>query len=119
MNKRPKASAINKQVMSFKDAFPTLKDITGIVKEFEYGRPLYGDNSGIILKKDKEYFDCHNDLCFGGGFNVWEIIEEMIKNKQNKILKDISCIGYEGTRTRKEKNYCNHTFKFELEIVNK
>jgi hypothetical protein len=102
--RRPKASEIfqggpyvfSKPGISFEEAFPSVEDVTVELTETGEGRW-----SGSARKLGKaalgEFIDCHNPLCFNGGFSVGQILREMISKNKIELETTRLCQGYEGS----------------------
>jgi hypothetical protein len=102
--RRPKASELfqsrpnvfNKLGRSFENAFPSIDDVTVELTETGAGRW-----NGVSRKLGKaalgEFIDCHNPLCYNGGFSVRQILREMISENKTELETTRLCQGYEGS----------------------
>jgi hypothetical protein len=100
--RRPKASqffqsrpnVFNKLERSFENAFPSIDDVTVELTETGAGRW-----NGVSRKLGKpalgEFIDCHNPLCYNGGFSVGQILREMISKNKTELETTRLCQDYE------------------------
>jgi len=82
---------------SFDKAFPEIEDVK--VEVTESGEGITQLNRERIYGKQTfpgEYINCHNPMCYNGGFSIGEIIRDMIRNKQAELVTYKMCQGYEG-----------------------
>lgn len=123
MEKRKKASDIFRETdcflgekTTFEKAFPEIEDIRVIVEEYEdfmsEGKKRYYSKANA-----GEYIDCSNPVCYNGGFNLGQIIRNMVISHQTKLETTEYCQGYEGSpKGRKKYGPCEHYFKVNIEI---
>ncbi len=104
--------------VSFAEAFPTIQTITVKVQEGDSWNPIeFGER---IYSKDEfgEYIDCHNDICYKGGFSIGQILRKMVETKQTVFETSVGCQGFEGSPSgRKKDRICLHQFKVSVHIV--
>lgn len=53
-----------------------------------------------IIHKEavREYVDCNNPLCFGGGISLGNVLREMVAGRQEEFIGTSFCTGQEGVR---------------------
>lgn len=123
---RPKASELLKkgkigflvsgEPRSFEEQFPTIENIA--VKSTQTGQGTYGDDVSYMTKENLgDFLDCHNPLCYGGGFLISKVISEMVKENKTEYTRRGSCRGWEsspgGLKRRKK---CINRFDVEVRI---
>jgi hypothetical protein len=104
--------------VSFKEAFPQIKDLNVEVTEIGSGTNYKGQTQSYS-KADfpGEFIDCSNPLCYNGGFSIGGIIREMVENNQTDIETSKSCRGYEGSPKGKRRyRSCTSFFKIKVHI---
>jgi len=103
---------------SFDKAFPEIEDVK--VEVTESGEGLTQFNRERIYSKRTlrgEYIDCHNPMCYNGGFDIGEIIRDMIRNKQAELVTYKTCQGYEGSpKGRRRYRSCVNSFNIKVTI---
>ncbi len=103
---------------SFDKAFPEIEDIK--VEVTESGEGTTQANRERIYRKQTfpgEYTDCHNPMCYNGGFSIGEIIRDMIRNKQAELTTYKMCQGYEGSpKGRRRYRSCVNSFDINVTI---
>lgn len=103
---------------SFDKAFPEIEDVK--VEVTESGEGLTQFNRERIYSKRTlrgEYIDCHNPMCYNGGFGIGEIIRDMIRNKQAELVTYKTCQGYEGSpKGRRRYRSCVNSFNIKVII---
>jgi len=76
----------------FEKRFPTIEDI--IVEVTESCEGPWGGGKRVFQKGDLwEYVDCSKPECYGGGFSIDQIIEDMIGKKEAKREATEFCMG--------------------------
>ena len=103
---------------SFDKAFPEIEDVK--VEVTESGEGTTQLNRERIYRKQTfpgEYINCHNPMCYNGGFSIGEIIRDMIKNKQAELATYKMCQGYEGSpKGRRRYRSCVNSFDTKVTI---
>lgn len=104
-DRRQKASDIFRETefvfgrkASFAEVFPEIEDLRVEVEEFGEGTTKW--NRERIYRKQGfpgEYIDCHNPLCYNGGFSIGDILREMVRNRQTELETSKLCKGHEGS----------------------
>ena len=100
---------------SFAETFPEIEQV--IVEVVEFGKDTLSEAS--IYKKDtlREYINCSNRFCYNGGFNVANILRNMIKDKQTDCETKQFCQGYEGSpKGKKRYRSCLNSFKIKIHL---
>ena len=98
------------------DAFPEIEDIRVEVKETGEGCNW---NSPIVLEKEQlgSAIDCHNPRCFGGGFPVARVVQQMVRTRQGELKISRRCQGYEGSpKGRRKARDCYNRFEVVIFI---
>lgn len=109
VKRRKKASDVFKESeyafgakVSFEEAFPSIADLKVIVKEIGVGYPGHIRTIEYTRKNfPGEFVDCSNDMCTNGGFDLGEIIADMVINSNEEREEKRMCQGYEGTPNRR------------------
>jgi hypothetical protein len=101
---RPKASGVTRkrphlaygQPIPFESAFPEIEGVE--VEVIERGAGIL-DPEPILLKKQflGEFIDCHNPICFNGGFSIGRILRQMILENKTELESKVLCKGHEGS----------------------
>ena len=101
---------------SFDEAFPMIEDLT--VKVTQTGQGTYGDDVIRLTKANfGEFVDCHNPLCYGGGFRVGQVIRQMVEEKKTEHKKRGCCSGWESSPGgRRRYRTCINRFYVEVRI---
>lgn len=110
--------------VSFEEAYPEIKEISIEVIESDgplepdFENPPHYPNRKMKYGKDVgEYIDCHNTVCFNGGFSVGSIIQEMVGQKQTYKQDSTFCRGYEGSpKGKKRYQSCLHMLHYRIRI---
>lgn len=106
---------------SFEKAFPEIEDLKIEVTETGEGTTQF--NRKQVYRKQTlrgEYINCHNPLCYNGGFSIGEIIRNMTSNKQTELLTHRGCQGYEGSpKGRRRYGICANSFDIKVAIIYK
>ena len=63
----------------------------------------------------REFVDCSNPACFGGGVSVGAVLREMIVGQSTEATQRHMCRGYEGSRRRRTGD-CLHAFIVQASI---
>ncbi len=99
------------QKVNFEEAFPDIDSIRIEVKES--GRGTYGD--GFRYETAKEYVNCSNPICYGGGFSLGNLIRKMVSNNEESFESHELCKGYEGSpKGAKRYRSCFNSFKVRI-----
>lgn len=106
--------------VSFVEAFPQIAKIKVEVEEYKdfwYKKEVpYPVNHFYNEANLGQYINCSEASCYGGGFNVGSIINEMVRNKQVFLDGNIKCKGNIGNPKGQS---CTHQFKYKISIVYK
>jgi hypothetical protein len=121
-NRRDKASDLFKYSVfgtkvPFREAFPEIADI--VVEINETGEGLHGGVSKRKLGPDSigEFVNCSNPICYGGGFNLVDIIREMVSKKETEREDSRLCRGNEGSpKGRRIYRKCFNMFEIKINI---
>lgn len=103
---------------SFDEAFSEIENLTVNIKEDGRGINQYNSESSYNKRSlPGEYINCHNRLCYNGGFNIGRIIREMIRNKQIELETYEICQGYNGSpKGRRNYGPCSNSFSIKVLI---
>ena len=63
----------------------------------------------------REFVDCSNRACFGGGVSVGAVLREMIVSQSTEATQRHMCRGYEGSRRRRTGD-CRHAFTVQASL---
>ncbi len=121
---RKKASEIHRETeyflgkkVLFEEAFPEIDDIVveveerGHVWDKGFGKRRY--TKGQI----GEFIDCSNPLCYGGGFSIGSIVQDMVRNKQTDLETTKACRGNEASpKGKRIYRSCGNFFKIKVHI---
>jgi len=103
---------------SFDKAFPEIEDVK--IEVTESGEGTTQLNCEHIYRKQTfpgEYINCHNPLCYNGGFSIGEIIRNMTESKQAELVIHKICQGYEGSpKGRRRYGRCQNSFDIKVTI---
>lgn len=101
----------------FKEAFPEIESAT--VEFSEKGQGVFR-GSGPSVRTEKnlgEFIDCHNPVCYDGGFNIGEILRDMTARRETERSVQRTCQGYEGSPKGKKKyRGCLNSFDVKVSI---
>ena len=126
MKKRQKASDIFRETepffgrkVSFKEAFPEIKDIKVVCSQKGHGVSRYSSKRTYTLgSMPGQFVDCSNPICYNGGFSLGEILREMVWNKQTHFEVSRICRGYEGSpKGRRNYRDCLNFWDITVDIV--
>jgi hypothetical protein len=100
---------------SFADTFPTIEELHVDVLESGSGvRPGF-HRRGYDSASAKEFVNCSNSHCFNGGFNLGDILREVVKSGNTTSETDHYCQGYEGSpKGKKFYQTCDHSFRVKI-----
>lgn len=100
----------------FEKAFPEIENIT--IEVIETG--LYINDSRIShynKTNTSEYVNCTNPMCYKGGFNLCNIIRDMIFKKDTERVGSAECQGNEGHhKSRDIRSKCLNSFSYKIQI---
>jgi len=103
---------------SFDEAFPEIEELT--VEVEASGQGIKDWNQKSVYHKENfpgEYIDCHNPLCYNGGFSIGSILRGMVSKKQTKLKTFEVCRGYEGSpKGRIKYRDCVNSFEIKVTI---
>ncbi|MBY6278240.1 hypothetical protein [Symbiobacterium thermophilum] len=123
MRKRDKAQDVFLQTKhylgrpgSFQEAFPTIKSLKVTVEE--YDGPWLDRTYHYDEHTAAQYINCHNPLCYNGGFNLGQQLWFMTEAGETTLEHTFFCQGYEGSpKGRIRYGSCDRRFKVKIEIV--
>lgn len=101
----------------WREVFPSIDQIR--IEVTERGR---GVSEGGIMVFDtyREYVDCHNPLCYGGGVRISLMLPDMVRNRRVDHEESRRCDGYEGSpKTRKFRKPCFNHFTVKIHLTYK
>jgi len=103
--------------VKFEEAFPEIKTLRVECTEEGYGarNPI----TRIYTEKNTpgEYIDCHNPLCYNGGFSIGQILREMVQKREKHWEGTKFCQGYEGSpKGRRKYRSCINSWKVKVDI---
>lgn len=110
---------------SFSVAFPKIDSVNITVIEVEGPEkvnfdspPPYPARSMTYSEKTiGEFIDCHNSICYNGGFQIGSILHEMVRTKETFRESVTCCQGYEGSPKGKRRyRSCLHYFHYRVTI---
>lgn len=106
--------------VSFVEAFPQIEKISVNVNEF---KDFWEKHDGIYPISHfynelnlSQFCDCSESSCYGGGFSIGSIINEMVHEKQTALENSANCKGKIGSSKGRR---CMHTFKYKIKILYK
>ena len=111
--------------VSFEQAFPEIEDIDIVVVETEGGGIVDFDCVEYSPKRWRsthkmgvgEYIDCHNSMCYSGGFSIGRIIKQMINDREEEKTGIAFCKRTEGSQKGKKRNRsCINDFRYKISI---
>lgn len=107
------------QKTDFEHAFPEIKSVVVDVEERGYGIHQWNTKSRYTEKTLGEHINCHNPICYNGGFSIGSILREMVRTKQTALSKKYEgCQGYEGSPKGKRRyRSCINHFDLSVQIV--
>jgi hypothetical protein len=111
--------------VSFEKAFPQIERVRVEYKEQGRGIDrLLGDDRTRVREHPSEhddfgeYINCSNPICYNGGFNIGEILREMVRGRETRREFTKGCQGYEGSpQGRKRYRHCITFFKGVVTIT--
>lgn len=102
---------------SFVEAFPQIKKVNVEVNEF---KDFWEKDDGIYPVSHiysetnlSQYIDCSENSCYGGGFSIGSILNEMVHQKQTSLEDSINCKGNIGSSKGRR---CMHKFNYKVSI---
>lgn len=93
--------------VEFGEAFPTIASLQLEVIEDEGGIGKKFPAHNFTERQFSAVVDCHNISCCGGGVDIGRLLHRLVDEKQTVIDESLSCSGYEGTKTRRDRTCCN------------
>jgi len=104
--------------VSFREAFPQLESARVEVEELPHGNPAHSMKFTYDTDEIGEYIDCHNPLCYNGGFSLGKIIREMVAQRKTHLETHRLCQGYEGSpKGRRKYRDCLHFFNIRVSLT--
>lgn len=106
--------------VGFDEAFPMIEEIDVEVKE--EGRVEQWNAESHYSKKyfPGEYINCHNPVCYNGGFSIGSIIRDMVRSRKTELEELKMCQGNEASpKGRKVYRKCFNMFRIKVKIVYK
>lgn len=105
--------------LSFEERYPTIEDVT--VKIKETGSKLYfGRVPSVERTYPKnsfgEFIDCSNPKCYGGGFSIGRILNDMVRNNKTHLETSEFCMGCEASPKLRRWYPCDHYFKIKVDL---
>jgi hypothetical protein len=97
---------------SFDKVFPTIDEIEVKVKEEGDGFHYLSAEKVYYKNQIGDYIPCRNTLCGKQGFNVRNIIQDMVDNNETEKSDYKKCTGYEKSAKRD----CYNHFNVEVNI---
>jgi len=91
---------------SFAEAFPSVERAEIEVEEAGAGLPVTRRFSEVDAR---EFVDCSNPACYGGGVSVGAVLRAMIVDASTEVTHREMCRGYEGSHRRRVAD-CRHVF---------
>lgn len=65
-----------------------------------------------------QYIRCTNFRCYGGGFEICQVIGEMVRKKETERQGQADCVGHEGTpKGGKIYGKCFNRFRYKISIA--
>ena len=103
--------------LSFEEAFPSIEDVMIEVREF--GSGPFGQAAKVTYRKGQfgNIIDCKKYECTAGGFDISQILDDMVRENKTKLETTKFCKGYEATPTRRRRASCDHYFKIKVDIT--
>lgn len=105
------------QKTTFEKAFPEIENISVTVNETGEG-PYRGSGTSQYGKTSiGEFINCKNTKCYNGGFNIGDVIRELVFKKETESEGTAFCQGYEGSpKGRKKYEDCENYFTYKVKI---
>ena len=97
---------------TFADAFPSVERADIDVTEVGHGTSVA---RRFVETNAREFVDCTNPACFGGGVSVGAVLREMVVAQSTDATQTHLCRGYEGSRRRRVGD-CPHVFRVNVRI---
>lgn len=102
---------------SFSEAFPEIEKIDVVVVDTN---PQAGESKTStygMADLVEQTIECGHPKCIGGGFSIGLIVREMVKAKQIKDSRTISCEGVHGSKMgRSLFGPCRNVFEIKTTI---
>jgi len=97
---------------TFSEAFPSVERADIDVTEVARGR---SGSQSFTEKNAREFVDCSNPACFGGGVSVGAVLRDMIVARSTQASERQMCRGYVGSRRRRAGD-CPHVFTVRASV---
>jgi hypothetical protein len=99
---------------TFAEALPSVKSAAIEVTEQSYSRTW---TTNLTEATAREFVDCSNPACYGGGVAVGRILRETVRERKVDSETSALCRGYEGSpKGRKRIRDCMHSFSVRLHL---
>ncbi|MGO8835884.1 MAG: hypothetical protein ACLQAH_01245 [Limisphaerales bacterium] len=120
--RRPKAQDVFNEAnfvmgtkTTFENAFPEIEQCTVEVKEQGHNVPEW--DKVRTVRNPGQYINCHNKLCYGGGFDVGWTIHEMVGKRETERSGSTLCQGNEASaKGRRIYKKCMTFFEYKISI---
>lgn len=103
--------------VSFAEAFPTVEDVNVVVTEQGKGVHPGFETLNHKLTTIGEFINCHNSLCYNGGFRLGDILRSMVREGATERESSMMCQGKEGSpKGKKTYRRCTNCFSIKVTI---
>lgn len=115
------ANLVFTKKVTFKEAFPEIKNTTVKVEESgNLGGGLFGESSKTKyynIETLAEFIDCSNPSCHEGGFSIGKFFREMEQEKKTHFDGQERCQGFEqgSVRFKASQLQCCNRFKITID----
>lgn len=103
--------------VSFAQAYPNIEKLVVEVNEYvdfwKKNDGFYPYTKVLTEKSFSEYVNCHSSSCDGGGFNINNILHEIVENSETAAKDTVNCIGHIKSQR------CTHTFEYSIKVTYK
>jgi hypothetical protein len=104
------------KMVTFDEYYPGVKSIN--VNFYESGRDTHGHDRNLSNQRVAPIIRCSNKLCSDGGFEIEDVIFNMIREKEAHREIQLTCIGQETSlKGRKVYGRCENEGQFVIDIV--
>lgn len=113
----PMFSLLRNEEESFEASFPDIEDI--VIEVEEHSPNIDREKRTRVFQKQnvRDFIGCQNPRCQGGGFFVYDIINEMRGDKKTKLSTWKACIGNESAEgSSNTVQYCINSFNIGIRI---
>jgi hypothetical protein len=105
--------------VSFAEAFPSVASLTVVVEINGRGVRGLKETSRFDATTLREYVDCRDPRCYGGGFQIGAVLRPMVWRTKEHEDGSSMCQGSEGSSARKRGISCMTQFTYNIDIVYK